>query len=245
MPTDAVTTLPDCAAVAAGYYGVPLAIVEHVSSSTPHSGGIGPMGIQPGWLPVLEKAGFSPDAIKTDICMNIAAGAWILRWSGAAQQRKPPPDASHDGRPQPAFAPPGKLPPGLDACVSDAAGRYRLPEVLFRAILLTEGGQVGHISGNRNGSYDMGPAQVNSTHLPELARMGITREQVINDGCLNIQIGAWILARALNGQTPDNPVEFWRRVGNYNSSTPEYNRAYQAKVWKNVVAASHPQRPAG
>ncbi|WP_234395069.1 lytic transglycosylase domain-containing protein [Acetobacter papayae] len=78
--------------------------------------------------------------------------------------------------------------------------------------------------------------------ISELARLGITREQVINDGCLNLQIGAWILARALDGQSPSNPGEFWRRVGNYNSATPIPNVTYQAKVWSHLVAHTASQR---
>lgn len=233
--------LPPCAAVAARYYNVPIEIVEHVSS-TSQSGGIGPMGIQPGWLPVLERAGFSSEAVKTNACMNIAAGAWILKWAGVGNAKRPEGMAA---APPPPPTPSRPLSTDLRTCLKLSARQYGIPGQLFLAVVMTEGGKVGRVSRNTNGSYDMGPAQINSSHLPELARMGITRDQVINDGCLNLHVGAWILSRALNGQTPDNPGEFWRRVGNYNSSTPEYNRAYQAKVWKNVVAASHPQRPAG
>lgn len=231
---------PICLHEIAHYYHVEDAAILGVLQ-TGHEKAIGPMGIDPRWLPVLERAGFSSEAVKTNICMNIAAGAWILKWAGVGGSRQP----ERTTTPPPAPDPSRPLSTDLRTCLKLSARQYGIPEQLFLAVVMTEGGKVGHISRNTNGSYDMGPAQINSSHLPELARMGITRDQVINDGCLNLHVGAWILARALNGQTPDNPVEFWRRVGNYNSSTPEYNRAYQAKVWKNVVAASHPQRPAG
>ncbi|WP_310889184.1 transglycosylase SLT domain-containing protein [Gluconacetobacter diazotrophicus] len=192
--------------------------------------GIGIMGIDPGWLPLLQRVGFDPDLVRTDACMNIAAGAWIMAWAHMNEA-----DPAKSTLPAPRSAP---LSPSLSACVTAAARTYKIAEVTFRAVLLTEGGRVGQIHVNRNGSYDMGPAQINSTHLPELARMGITRDQVVNDGCLNIQIGAWILAQSLSGTTTDQPAEYWRRVGNYNSATPTLNAAYQARVWQHVPAAA-------
>ena len=191
------------------------------------------MGVPPAWLPILAAAGFDPGRISSDACYNVAAGAWIMAWAHKKQPDKP---ASELPIPRSSA-----LPENLSACVHDAAEEYHLPEVLYRAILLTEGGRVGHISLNANGSYDMGPAQINSTHLPELAAMGITRDQVINDGCLNIHIGAWILKGAIGDQTPANAADFWRRVGDYNSHTPEYNRIYQLKVWRNVKLAAQSQ----
>lgn len=229
--------LPACAALAVTAYHVPSTTLETVATHASPDG-IGVMGIQPGWLPILAKAGFDPDRVRRDICMNVAAGAWIIAW--ADQKKKRAPDKPEPATPVPSVR--SSTPPGrLGTCIADAAHRYRLPLLLFEAVLKTEGGKVGSISKNHNGSYDMGPAQINSAHLPELNRMGIARDQVINDGCLNIHIGAWILARALQGQGTDNPAEFWRRVGNYNSATPVHNRAYQAKVWENVRAMSHSQ----
>ncbi|MBB2164496.1 lytic transglycosylase domain-containing protein [Gluconacetobacter sp. 1b LMG 1731] len=228
-----MTDLPPCAAVAADAYHVPSAIIAHVVENSGQRG-IGVMRIDPGWLPILEHAGFDPTLVRDDVCMNIAAGAWILAWAGAG---------GHGGQPHQHEAPPPARPlPGvLSTCVTRAAAQYHIPEVLFRAILLTEGGAVGRISRNPNGSYDMGPAQVNSTHLAELAHFGITRDELINDGCLNLHVGAWILARELDGHTPAEPGEFWRRVGNYNSRTPKLNQAYQRKVWRNASIAAQSQ----
>lgn len=230
-----MTALPPCIVLAAQAYSVPVASIERVidHASGP---GLGVMKIDLRWLPILQRAGFDPEEVRSNACMNIAAGAWILAWAGAARSSPRGPEQD-----KPVSPPATGFTGSLGACVAHAARQYHLPELLYRAILLTEGGRIGHISRNTNGTYDMGPAQVNSMHLPELARMGITREQIINDGCLNIHIGAWVLAGALGGHTPDNAAEFWRRVGNYNSSTPKYNVAYQRKVWKNVQIAAHSQ----
>lgn len=235
-----MTALPPCTAVMAQAYHVPVGIIETVTAHV-HPSGIGIMGIDPGWLPVLERAGFNLQAVREDICINIAAGAWVLAWAGAGQKAP----AGRQGAPIPEtpIPPPSPVMPDYGDCIRHASRQYRLPEVLFRAILLTEGGHVGAISRNKNGSYDMGPAQINSSWLPRLAAMGIERDRVLNDGCLNIHIGAWILATALGGQTPDDPAEFWRRVGNYNSATPVFNKAYQARVWGNVGRLSRSNHP--
>ncbi|WP_338333625.1 transglycosylase SLT domain-containing protein [Acetobacter sp. LMG 32666] len=229
--------IPPCVDQIAEYYHVQQSSIVQIIQKK-HDGLIGPMGIQPGWIPILEKAGFSPEAIKTNVCTNIAAGAWILAYAVSNKTKETP-------KIIPTFTVPSSqttaLPGNLRTCAVDAAGQYRISVPLFLGLLATEGGHVGQIVSNKNGTYDMGPAQINSSHLVELAAKGITREQIINDGCLNIHIGAWILARELGGETPQHPKEFWQRVGNYNSHTPIHNQAYQLKVWSHVVGISHSQ----
>lgn len=58
---------------------------------TEHSAAIGPMGIQEGWLPILEKAGFHPELVRNDVCTNIAAGAWILVYVARQKKKRPLP----------------------------------------------------------------------------------------------------------------------------------------------------------
>ncbi|MEJ7745706.1 MAG: lytic transglycosylase domain-containing protein [Luteimonas sp.] len=116
-----------------------------------------------------------------------------------------------------------------DTCIASAAVRYGVPPDLIRAIIKTEGGTTGQTVGNSNGSRDMGLMQVNTIHLPMLARFGISREMVVNDECLNIQLGTFILQRELS-----RGGDFWTNVGAYNSRTPEHNVRYRAKVWNNL-----------
>jgi len=120
--------------------------------------------------------------------------------------------------------------PDRDACVASAATHYAVPVDLVRAVLRTEGGSVGTVSRNTNGTRDLGPMQINSIHLPELANYGITESALVRDECLNIHVGAFFLRRALDAEP-----EFWRGVGRYHSATPTFNRAYQLRVWRNLV----------
>lgn len=100
---------------------------------------------------------------------------------------------------------------------------------LLVAIRLTEGGQPGHISWNHNGSYDIGPMQINSTHLAQLQQLGISYQSLLNDACENIIVGAWILHANLVESR-----DLWTSIGNYNSHTAVYNVAYQRRIWSRL-----------
>jgi len=96
-------------------------------------------------------------------------------------------------------------------CFEDAARRYDVPASLLRAIARQESamnpGAVGH---NANGSRDLGLMQINDAWLPTLAGYGITEAHLF-DSCLNVHVGAWILA--------DNIRRLgygWNAVGAYN-----------------------------
>lgn len=78
-------------------------------------------------------------------------------------------------------------------CVASAARRYEVPELLLHAILLKENGRMGQWSANRNGTYDLGLAQINTAWLPHFARYGVRLEHLAYDTCTNLQASAYIL----------------------------------------------------
>ena len=97
----------------------------------------------------------------------------------------------------------------------DAAGQYYgVSPPLLRAIANVESGldpQAIHV--NANGSTDIGLMQINSWWFPHLLDFGIEPEDLW-DPCLNIGVGAWILA--------GNVRQFgysWQAVGAYNAGT--------------------------
>jgi hypothetical protein len=87
----------------------------------------------------------------------------------------------------------------IQSCVYLAASAYHIPAVVIFKILNVEGGQIGQESGpNSDGSYDLGPMQVNTFWLPLLEKMwhvdsAVARAWVRDNECANIHVAAWIL----------------------------------------------------
>ena len=114
-------------------------------------------------------------------------------------------------------------------CVLDAAHSSGMPAAALFAILATEGGKTGEALSNKNGTWDMGPFQVNTVHLNELAAMGISPDAVLRDGRVNAYAAAWLL-RKEHRRTGN----LWRAIGAYHSRTPHRRDAYIRRVKSNL-----------
>jgi hypothetical protein len=101
---------------------------------------------------------------------------------------------------------------------------------LLRAIARQESGLTPHAIGkNTNGTRDIGVMQINSWWLTHLEPIGIDEKALMNP-CLNIHVGAWILAQeiARHGLT-------WTAIGAYHSPTDWRRMDYAAKVHRHLV----------
>lgn len=116
-----------------------------------------------------------------------------------------------------------------NACWEDVATWYGINVNLLYAIAKTESG-LNPIARNKNknGSYDIGLMQINSSWLPTLRKYGID-EKRLQDPCTNLQVGAWILSENMRrmGIT-------WEAVGAYNAKDPGLRIQYARKVYKNI-----------
>ena len=115
-------------------------------------------------------------------------------------------------------------------CVVDAAAQYNLPLAAMVGILATEGGKTGEALSNTNGTWDMGPFQINTCHVNELVRMGIAPDLVLRDGCVNAYAAAWLLRKEY-----ERTGNIWAAIGAYHSRNPERRAAYVAKVKDHLV----------
>ena len=119
----------------------------------------------------------------------------------------------------------------LAACLLFAAHTYQVPPQALIAIMHVEGGHVGQAVGpNQNGSYDLGPMQVNTRWVPELAQIWGTNNltamhRVRDNGCVNVHVAAWILRQRVN-----ETGNLYRGIAAYHSFTPVHGAAYLQKI---------------
>lgn len=119
-------------------------------------------------------------------------------------------------------------------CWAEAGKRYGVDPWLLYSIAQQESSLRPLVVSprNRNGSYDIGIMQINSRWLPELKRYGIT-EQHLYEPCLNINVGAWVLAHAMRSMGPN-----WKAVGAYNAGVRKSKQsdnlraAYALRVYR-------------
>ncbi len=117
------------------------------------------------------------------------------------------------------------------ACMALTAAFYQLPPRVLPAIQAVEGGAVGGVSRNTDGSDDLGVMQVNTLWLPALARVTAmsteaVRARLVADPCFNIAAGGIILRTYLI----ESHFDLMRAVGYYHSHTPGLGQTYRIAV---------------
>ncbi|EQA4952969.1 lytic transglycosylase domain-containing protein [Salmonella enterica] len=123
-------------------------------------------------------------------------------------------------------------------CFEAAGAKYGISPRLLETIARGESHLDPHaINFNRDKkgrvkSTDYGLMQVNSVHIPELKAMGVIRSaDDLYRPCLNVQTGAWILARHFQvcGIT-------WNCLGSYNAGfradRHETREHYANRIWR-------------
>ena len=116
--------------------------------------------------------------------------------------------------------------PNVRACVTKAAAVFDIDPMPLYLILDVEGGTVGENSRtNRNGTYDIGKAQINSSHLDQLAARGISEEVLRDDLCVNILVQGWLFKDGLV-----RSKSLAKAIGLYHSPDPALQRIYLEKI---------------
>ncbi len=118
----------------------------------------------------------------------------------------------------------------LAACIMLASQTYDVPPALLVGIYKAEGGKVGQQVKNTNGSYDLGPMQINTLWIPELAdEWGVSNDTahklVRDDACTNTNVAAWILRGHIN-----ETQNLAQALQHYHSRTPKYGTKYKKRV---------------
>lgn len=126
---------------------------------------------------------------------------------------------------------PFRAPPAPDDCVSQAAAHHSVNSWVLRAIIKVESNfNAKAINRNKNGTVDVGIAQMNSMHFKELKKHDITQETLL-DACNASYVAAWHLAKQLkvHGNT-------WYGIASYHSATPCFNKRYKSLLWNVLLS---------
>nr|WP_232199475.1 lytic transglycosylase domain-containing protein [Thioalkalivibrio thiocyanodenitrificans] len=132
--------------------------------------------------------------------------------------------------------PPQPLPQETaEVCIAQASARYHVPPLLIQSILTQEGGQLGQRVGpNRNGTYDLGPMQINTIWIEPLKEYGIFEQDLLWSPCVNIGVGVWILRKYYEHHDQD----WTKAIMSYNAGFAiENGREYARTVlerWNNL-----------
>lgn len=118
----------------------------------------------------------------------------------------------------------------LAACLTLASQTYEVPSAVLLGIYKAENGQIGQEVRNTNGTYDLGPMQINTIWLPELSKhWGVTTDTahrwVRDDACTNVGVAAWIFKNHFK-----ETKSLSQAIAHYHSRTPRHGSRYKKKV---------------
>lgn len=129
------------------------------------------------------------------------------------------------------------MPIPLLACMAATAAYYHLPPRVLPSIQRVEGGGIGNVSRNTDGSDDLGVMQINTRWVQPIAALtrlppATVRVRLIDDGCFNIAAAGAILRTYLDEAHGD----LMTAVGDYHSHTPTLHQAYRLRVLQAATA---------
>jgi len=108
-------------------------------------------------------------------------------------------------------------------CFDEAGAQHNVPPGLLWAIAKVESDfDPNLVNNNSNGTIDVGVMQINSCWKESL---GAEVWESLGDPCVNIKVGAGILADCLSRYGYS-----WEGIGCYNAITPEKRATYARKV---------------
>ncbi|AVQ00268.1 transglycosylase (plasmid) [Ahniella affigens] len=115
----------------------------------------------------------------------------------------------------------------VDQCIVVVASMYEIDPLPIYLLRDVEGGWEGAVRKNDNGTEDLGPMQVNSIHLAEFGRYGISREDIRdNVACRNVFVAVSLYIRHLRASDGNAA----KAIARYHSKSPAYASVYLRKI---------------
>ena len=134
-------------------------------------------------------------------------------------------------------------------CLRRAGTAHDVPPAALVLLYENEGGSLGHVSQNSNGTVDIGPLQINQIWVGAIARRwglpaDVTFRLLRDDFCSNAEAASWILQTEIRNAGGD----FWDGMGRYHSARSDLKEGYldQIRHWvKRIQGAVEHERRAG
>ncbi len=116
------------------------------------------------------------------------------------------------------------------ACLLQASNYYHLDPNILESVRIAEAGHVGKATRNSDGSYDLGPFQINTSWVGRFRKMHhpIDPIKIRDNGCVNAYYAAYILKREI-AEAHGNVLV---GVGHYHSRDPFEARRYRKRVFR-------------
>lgn len=115
-------------------------------------------------------------------------------------------------------------------CLTRISKRYQVHPLILRLVATVEGGWAGARIENTNGSYDLGLMQINTIHLPQLSKYGLTEAMIQNNDCINVGVSAWYIRSVTRGQTAVGTTDYFRAIARYHSKNEPHITRYTNKL---------------
>lgn len=120
--------------------------------------------------------------------------------------------------------------PIVGSCIRSTAGDRTWLEKTLWGLYDQERGWSGAEISNRNGTFDLGPLQVNSSWVPTISVLlhrdaRDVRRWIKDDTCFNVGIAAWLFLSDYSRNR-----DYWKAVGAYHSPTAWRARGYAREV---------------
>jgi soluble lytic murein transglycosylase-like protein len=112
----------------------------------------------------------------------------------------------------------------MSQCVQKAAKHYGISPVIVKTLVDIEGGRIGTVRKNTNGTYDLGVMQLNTVNFDKIKKRfpDITHLDLILKPCVNIYVGTWFLSKSIISANNN----LLKGIGNYHSKTPSIHARY-------------------
>ncbi len=119
-----------------------------------------------------------------------------------------------------------------DRCFYQAGLYYNIDYRILKAIAKVESGYNPYaINRNKNGSYDIGIMQINSSWFNTLKVYGMSDPSMLYNPCYNIFVGAWILRQCINRYSNS-----WKAIDCYNKGgRATDNSLYVWNVYRSLL----------